>query len=63
MAEFTRCAEPLPTASSKMTEATPIITPSKVSTERSLFAAMPRNADQIISQKLIVQPRPLARWR
>ena len=36
------CDEPLPTASSRMTAATPIITPSSVRAERSLLAVTPR---------------------
>jgi hypothetical protein len=43
------CAEPLPTATSRITAATPIRMPSMVSAERSLFADSPRNANRTTS--------------
>ena len=45
-------AEPLPTATSRITAATPISMPSMVSPERSLFAVTPRSANRIVSKRL-----------
>jgi len=52
MASRTSWAEPFPTASSRMTEPTPIMTPSRVRVDLSLLAVTPRSADRIISKKL-----------
>ena len=46
-------AEPLPTATSRITAATPIRMPSMVRAERSLFADRPRSAKRMTSRKLI----------
>jgi hypothetical protein len=61
MALCTVWAEPFPTASRRMTEPTPIVTPSSVSTERSLFAVTPRIADRRISKRLISRLPPSLR--
>ncbi len=50
---FTVCAEPLPTASSRMTAATPMSTPSMVRMDRSLLAVTPRRAESRMSPSLI----------
>ena len=48
MAFCTDWEEPLPTATSRITDPTPIRMPSVVSAERSLFAASPASANRKI---------------
>jgi hypothetical protein len=42
---------PLPTATSRITAATPMVMPRVVSAERSLFAVSPRTAKRRISRR------------
>src|SRR5439155_508899 len=52
----TTFADPLPTATSRMTAATPISMPSTVSAERSLFAVTPRSANRTVSKRFTGGP-------
>lgn len=57
----TCCADPLPTARSRMTAATPMSTPRSVSTDRSLFAVTPRSALSRTSPGVTVRLRSARR--
>ena len=53
---WTLTAEPLPTATSMITAATPIMMPSIVSADRSLLAAIPRTAMRMLSRLITRSP-------
>ena len=54
------CELPVPIASSTMTEATPIITPSIVSDVRSQFEVIPRIAIIMLPKTFVIRPRILS---
>ena len=54
--DWTAFEEPLPTAISTITEATPIVMPRIVSPERSLFAVIPLQAMRSISTPIMAAP-------
>ena len=53
MRDCTAFEEPLPTAISTITEATPIVMPRIVRPERSLFAAIPPHAIRRVSRPIM----------
>ncbi len=56
MRDWTALEEPLPTAISTITEATPIVMPRIVRPERSLLAVIPLHAMRSISRPIIPAP-------
>ena len=60
--DWTAFEEPLPTAISTITEATPIVMPRIVRPERSLFAVIPLQAMRSISLAIIAAPHATGGW-
>src|SRR5689334_16654138 len=58
IASLTALAEPLPTATSTMTAATPMRMPSMVSAERRMFAVRPCQAVIRVSRQVMPGPHP-----